>query len=132
MPSLLAASLMLLAPAHAAPVRFACAVEGAKLIVPSTTPETVCGIFATAVEKALGAPVRRVAVLPDSAEDKSGWVRVEVRFARPGIASARLVCADKGRVVAHPEQSIAVSDRAIGRETVERLAREVAGRILSK
>lgn len=117
------------AAAPAEPVRFACHVEGAKLLNPAMSEAAVCARFKQEVDAALGHPTRQVAALPERTEHASAWVRAEVRFTRAGVASATLTEARHGGVRHYPEQSIAQSDRPLGPNIVDQLIREVVQNI---
>ena len=101
-------------PGAAATPRFSCTVTGEKMLSPAMTSNAVCARFRAAA----AAAISRMA--------ESDWMRVDVRFAKPGVASAKLTEARNGRTVAHPEISIAVSDRPLDATTVEMLAAELA------
>jgi len=112
-------------PAVATPVRFACASMGEKLIVPPASASSVCERFRVALSRAarvtLRADARRFA-----AGDAAPWIRVSLQFTKAGVASARVERAQHGRVIVYPASNVAVSDRAIGPQTIDLLARDVA------
>ena len=113
------------APAAAAPVRYACATVGEKLIVPPASPATVCERFRLALSRATQKTLR-VDTGRLAASDSVPWIRVTLRFTKAGVASARVEQSKSGRVVVHPDSNVAVSDRAIGLQSVDLLARGVA------
>ncbi len=126
-PLMAVAATLIAVPADAAaPMRFVCQVEGASILPPTLSADAICGSFKAGVDSALGLKTVAVAQAPDAAADKSGWVRIDVRIAKQGIVSAKVTRADRGHVEMRPETSIAVSDRAIGPDTIESLVREVA------
>jgi hypothetical protein len=118
---------MACAPVDAASsMRFACSVSGEKLLSPAMAPSAVCARVQTALEAKLGSALRAVPQAPDMRTDRSGWVSVTLRFAKPGIASAKLSVARNNQIKVHPEVSVAVSDRAMGADTVNLLARQLS------
>jgi hypothetical protein len=112
---------LLLALALAAPQAggLACSAQGAKLLVPATTPDAACA--------RLKAELARAGTRPDR-----GQVAVVLRFEKPGIASARVTRTSGGRVTELPEISVAISDKAMGPSTIDLLAREIAARLAKR
>jgi hypothetical protein len=103
---------------------FECQVSGAKMLGKSMSSDEVCGKFSSILTKKLGKQMQKVQKVSGSA-----WVTINVRFAKPGIASATLTYSKNGKVKYHPEVSVATSDRAIDGNTVDMLARAVADQI---
>lgn len=114
-------------PSNASPViRFDCHVEGVALLSPPMSAEAVCARFKSGLEAATGTKTVTGTGTPGRERDVQGWIRVSVRFAKPGIASAELAHADGGKIKTHPKISVAVSDRPIGPDVIELLVKEVA------
>lgn len=103
----------------AQPGGFTCTATGTKLLAPATPPEAVCARLKGALTEA-GTRFYRASL------------QVELRFQKPGIATARVTRTAAGRTTMLPEISIATSDRAMGPSTIDLLAREIAGRLATR
>ena len=101
---------------------YACTVKGEKLTQPVMSADVVCARFMGPLSKAARRPLRVVHGAPAGAD----WIKIDVRFAKPGIAAATLSRARGGRIVTHPEIAVATSDRPLDTQSIDMLAREVA------
>lgn len=107
---------LLLTLAQPQPAPFACTAAGTRLLVPAITPEAACARLKAGLGKA---GVR-------------GSIRVQLRFEKPGIATARVTRTGRGgKAVQLPDISVATSDRAMGPSTIDLLAREIAARLVT-
>jgi len=113
------------APAAAEPVRFVCVSVGEKLIVPTASASKVCERFRDSLARAARVTFRtdQKRFAPSGPAPR---IRVTLSFTKAGVASARVEWAQGVRLTAYPEISVAVSDRAIGLQTVDVLAQSVA------
>ena len=103
------------------PLDYVCTVKGEKLIQPVMSADAVCARFIGPLSKAAGRPLRVVHGAPAGAD----WIKLDVRFAKPGIAAATLSHARRGRIVAYPEITVATSDRPLDTQSIDMLARGV-------
>lgn len=71
--------------------------------------------------KAAGRPLKAVQGAPAGAD----WVKLDVRFAKPGIVAATLAHSRGGQIVTHPEIAVATSDRPLDTLSLDQLAREL-------
>lgn len=124
--------LLTLSPATAAPVRMACTVTGAKLMVPEMSPDAACARLRAAVGAAGSIAIQAIAKAPVANTDRSGWFSVDLYLTKPGVMTARIVDARSGRIVTHPDVSIAVMDRPLTVQTLDMMAREIANRLAMK
>jgi hypothetical protein len=107
-------------------LRLVCLAKGAKMLSPPMTDVAVCDRFGAALSEAARVKVRALAALPDPKRDGGDWSRVTLLFAKPGIATLTLSDRRKGQSIVHPSLSIAVTDRAIGANEIDELARQAA------
>jgi hypothetical protein len=107
-------------------LRLVCAAKGAKMLSPPMADVAACDRFGAALSKAAKVKVRALAALPDLKRDREDWTRVTLRFAKPGIATLILSDMHKGQSIVHPSLSIAVTDRVIGANEIDELARQAA------
>lgn len=129
--SLISGAILLMATAsacaqHAAPgsVNLLCRVEGVKLLSPATTEDAVCGEIKREIDGALSRQTTIVKTLASAG--KADWIKVDVRIAQPGTASATVVQSVGGREAAHPEIAVDVMDKSLGSKEINRLATEIA------
>lgn len=102
-----------------------CAAEGAKLLVPVATAAAACERLRKALTNELRRPVV-LAARPTDARNRKSWADVVLRFAKPGVATARVTTARFGRLVVHPDAGVSVSDRALDLSVIDILARAIA------
>lgn len=101
-----------------------CSVDGAKLLNPAMNDEGVCAVFQTKIDAAL---TRKTVVVNSVSEDEpADWIKIDVRFSKPGTATAMVVQRTAGKVIAHPEIAVDVMDKTMGPNDVDRLAATVA------
>ena len=105
-------------------VGFLCAVHGTKLLEPVMTDQAVCEAFKTKIDAAMTR--KTVAVNSVSEAVPADWIKIEVRFSKPGTASAMVVQRTGGKETAHPEIAVDVMDKAMGPNDVGTLAFAVA------
>jgi hypothetical protein len=111
---------------------FACSVSGEKLLAPPMSAKAVCETLHQAVNHAIGTPAVAKPKLSDRDRAHADWVELDIRFSRPGTATARLTQRKGARVTHYPEFAIDVSDRPLDATTVALLSREIEQRIASK
>lgn len=102
-----------------------CNVNGAKLLSAPMSQSEVCTRVRRGVDKALATRSRPVTALP-----ASDWVKVDIRFAKPGIAAATISRKKQGAAKTYPVIEVAVMDRPLDGWAVDRLISEVT-RILA-
>lgn len=100
-----------------------CTVSGEHLIKPNMASVEICNQFLTGAEKALGIPVTHMDA--QALSRSSRWIKIDVRFQKPGIASAIVKHRTGGKTKSHPEISIAVSDRPLDIKIIRLLVNEV-------
>ena len=105
-------------------VGFLCSVEGAKLLNPAMNHEGICAVFKTEIDNALTR--QTVTVNSVSEAVPADWIKIDVRFSKPGTASAMVVQRTDGKETVHPEIAVDVMDKAIGPNDVDTLASAVA------
>ena len=105
-------------------VGFLCSVQGAKLLNAAMNDEGICAVFKTKIDSALTR--QTVTVNSVSEAVPADWIKIEVRFSKPGTASAILVQRTSGKETAHPEIAVDVMDKAMGPNDVDMLAAAVA------
>lgn len=104
-------------------VAFLCTVDGAKLLSPAMSSEDVCAVFKTKIDDAL---TRKTIVVNSVSEAvPADWIKIDVRFSKPGIASAMVVQSAGGKETAHPEIAVDVMDKFMGPNDVGTLASAV-------
>ena len=103
---------------------FLCLVEGTKLLNPAMNDEGVCAAFKTKIDSALAR--QTVTVNSVSEGEPADWIKIEVRFSKPGTASAMAVQRTGGKQTVHPEIAVDVMDKAMGPIDVDTLAAAVA------
>ena len=105
-------------------VGFLCSVQGAKLLNAAMNDEGICAVFKTEIDSAL----TRQTVMVNSVSEAvpADWIKIEVRFSKPGTASAMVVQRTSGKETAHPEIAVDVMDKAMGPSDVGTLASAVA------
>jgi hypothetical protein len=109
----------------AKPVQFLCTVSGVKMLKPRMSPDDICKQFKLGVETALKTPMQPVAALPATRTASSRWIKIDVIFKQPGIASALVTQQSRGKTKIYPEMAVMVSDRLMDSGTVDRLVAEV-------
>lgn len=107
----------------AAALPILCTVSGEQLIKPRMASVEICKQFLTGAEKALGIPVTQMDA--QALSRSSRWIKIDVRFQKPGIASAIVTHRTGGKTKSHPEISIAVSDRPLDIKIIKLLVNEV-------
>lgn len=109
-------------PAEAAyaSIPFSCVVAGEKLLKPTMSANAICSKFAEGLSKGLAAKL-----LPTQSVAGKTWITLNVRFSKPGVATANLIYSKNGNVGRYPDISVATSDRAMDVKTVEILVRAV-------
>jgi hypothetical protein len=107
-----------------AEVGFLCSVRGAELLIPSLTDAAVCKMFKDRIDQTLTHPTQAVKTVVSSSAAE--WIKLDIRFSKPGTAAAVLVRKEGGREVAHPEIAVDVMDKPMGQNEVKKLAAEVA------
>jgi hypothetical protein len=103
---------------------FLCSVKGAELLSPAMTDASVCSMFKNRIDQALANPARTLKTV--SAASSADWIKLAIRFSKPGTASAALVRKNGGRETVHPEIAVDVMDKPLGQRDVKKLADEVA------
>lgn len=105
-------------------VGFLCSVQGAKLLNAAMNDEGICAVFKTKIDSAL----TRQTVMVNSVSEAvpADWIKIEVRFSKPGTASAMVVQRTSGKETAHPEIAVDVMDKFMGPDDVGTLASAVA------
>lgn len=108
-------------------VEFVCSVEGSGLLKPAISDASICAAFKQKIDE--GLPHASKAV--DEASG-SNWIKLDIRFSKPGIATA-MISRDQGNG-AEPLDPIAVSvmDKPLGQNEINMLAKEVAKQISNK
>jgi hypothetical protein len=101
-----------------------CSVEGTKLLNPAMNDEGVCAVFKTKIDSALARQTVTVNSLSEAVP--ADWIEIDVRFSKPGTASAKLVQYTSGKETAYPEIAVDVMDKAMGPNDVDTLASTVA------
>jgi hypothetical protein len=109
----------------AKPLPFLCAVSGSKMLKPRLSPDDICARFKRGIEAALKTPMQPVAALPATVTASTRWIKVDVTFKKPGVASALVTQQSRGKTKTYPEMAIMVSDRVMDSGTVDRLVSEV-------
>jgi hypothetical protein len=105
-------------------VGFLCSVKGAELLIPSMTNTAVCKMFKDRIDQALAHPTQAVKTVVSSSAAE--WIKLNIRFSKPGTAAAVLVRRDGAREFSHPEIAVEVMDKPLGQNEVIKLAAEVA------
>ena len=105
-------------------VALLCSVDGVKLLNPVMNDEGVCAVFKTKIDSALTRPTVTVNSVSEAAP--ADWIKIDVRFSKPGTASAMVVQRTSGKETAHPEIAVDVMDKAIEPSDVDTLASAVA------
>jgi hypothetical protein len=111
---------------------FACRVSGEKLLSPQMSAKTVCDRLHQSVNRALRTPAVSTNKLSDHDRAHANWIELDVRFSRPGTATARLARRSGVQVTRYPEFAIDVSDRPLDAATIETLSREIEKRIKAR
>ena len=101
-----------------------CSVNGAKFLEPAMTDQAVCAAFKTKIDSALTR--QTVAVNSVSEALPADWIKIDVRFSKPGTASAKFEQSTGGKQTVHPEIAVDVMDKAMGPNDVDTLASAVA------
>lgn len=100
----------------------ACTAEGTGLLSPAMDSAAACARFSasldTAVAQGGGSP------------QASKGLAVKLSFRRPGIATALVSMTDPGATPREFDANVAVSDRPLAPQDIERLAADVARRLL--
>ena len=101
-----------------------CTAKGTNMLQPVMSEQSVCAVFQTKINTALTR--KTVAVNSVAHGEPAKWIKIDVRFLKPGTASARVVQRTNGKETAHPEIAVDVMDKAIGPDDVGKLASAVA------
>ena len=101
-----------------------CSVDGGKMLNPAISDEAVCAMFKTKID---GISKRQTVSLKSLSDAGSAdWIKIDVRFSKPGTATAIVVQRTSGKETAHPEIAVDVMDKAMGPSDVDTLASAVA------
>jgi hypothetical protein len=111
---------------------FSCRVSGEKLLSPQMSAKAVCDRLHKGVNRALGAPAVSTIKLSDHDRAHANWIELDVRFSRPGTATARVARRSGAQVTRYPEFAVDVSDRPLDAATIEILSREIEKRIRAR
>ena len=114
---------MTLAAAPAPPLAFDCRIEGAAMLRPPMAELAICERIRQGLERGLR---RRVLASKNELLDKTNWIRAEVKFRRPGIASAYIILSRNSKILKYPEISVSVMDRPLDSMAVDMLADTIA------
>jgi hypothetical protein len=128
------ASVMIASSACSAPVsksknqtQFLCYVKGFQLLGASVTEASVCDAFKVRIDKML--PLKTQSVKSLSSSKDVDWIKVDVRLAKSGSATARVSRKNAAGQHMFPEIAVDVMDKPLGQKEVEMLAAEVAKQI---
>lgn len=102
-----------------------CRVDGAKLLRPAATAQAACARLQALLGRGLGIPVRPLANRGAGGDG----LHVDLAFRASGIATARATRSRAGLVTSYPEVGIARSDRPLGLDVVDGLARDLVAQI---
>jgi hypothetical protein len=112
----------------ATPLRLLCRASGSKLVVPAMADAAVCERFRASLSAILKASVRLSPASPGPADG----VSAVLRFAKPGVATVSLTDMRGARSTVYPPLSIAVTDRAMGTNEIDELAKQAATMLTAK
>lgn len=110
-------------------LNFHCSVVGEKFIQPRTDAATICGHFRSALSAALGHSLTQRPATPDRTAQRGDWISATITVEKNGVATAKSDEMVQGKINSHPAISIAVSGRAPGLDSIERLAKRTAENI---
>ena len=101
-----------------------CTARGTNMLRPAISDQAVCAMFQTKIDAALTRKI--IAVNSVSLVEPADWIKIDVRFLKPGTASATVVQRISGKETAHPEIAVDVMDKFMGPNDVGTLASAVA------